>query len=131
MTHRPNLVILLDAAIHNGKLQLHMIAIVLEAAVNLCRELARRAQNKRPRKTHSTMALLPLDDAGLWPSSPLREAMKNRQSKGARFASAGLGRAKHVSPFHGWRNCPGLYVRGGGVALGGDSANNGLSEPQC
>src|SRR5207302_1292062 len=105
-----NLRTLTDAAEDDSMMLTGVLAIGGKAFADLCRKLARRAENQRASAVRRATA------------RRLDESLEDRQRKGGGFAGAGLCAAEHVAAGQHVRNGLRLDGRGGLISLAGQRA---------
>ncbi len=104
------------AAINHRRAQAQMAAVGSKAVIDLVSQFTCRRQYQRMRLTAPCR------------TSAFREAVQQRQSKGGRLASAGLGNAQQIVPFEQRRNGFELDGSWGGVAFVKDRAKDRLGQ---
>lgn len=115
---------LADAAEDRDVSQGEVASVGAEALEDLHGEFARGAEDDGARAT------IGRDRACAGLSRGRREPAEDGHGEGAGLAGAGLGAAEDVLAGEDHRDGLGLDGGGGGVSLGGDSTNDGLSEPE-
>ncbi len=105
-----------DAAEDHRRAQAQMAAVASQAVADLAGQFAGRRQDQRAR-------LAAPEFVGIF-----RQAVQQGQGEGGRLAGAGLGDAQQVAPREQRRDGLALDGGGGGVAIVGDGAKDGLGQ---